>query len=105
MISVGEPRVVAGERPRTPKTMPSACEGLVRKAWHKLPSLRPSFPQLLPTLRAIEESLPLGAALEEHQGRRGVEAVRELARLESLLQPVQPGENGGRRRRRGRWWW
>lgn len=56
-------KVVAGERPRTPKTMPSACEGLVRKAWHKLPSLRPSFPQLLPTLRAIEESLPLGAAL------------------------------------------
>ena len=55
--------MVAGERPRVPKTVPSACEGLLRKAWHKTPSLRPPFAQMLPTLRAIEELLPLGAAL------------------------------------------
>ena len=31
---------------------------LLRKAWHKSPSLRPTFAAMLPTLRAIEEARP-----------------------------------------------
>jgi len=55
-------RVVNGERPPTPKTMPHACEGLLRKAWHQHSSLRPRCEQLVTTLRAVEQTLPLGAS-------------------------------------------
>ena len=42
--------------------MPHACEGLLRKAWHQMASLRPRCEQILTTLRAVEETLPLGAS-------------------------------------------
>ena len=58
-------KVVEGERPRTAKTMPHACEGLLRKLWHQHASLRPSFKEALPRLRSIEESLPLGSKMLE----------------------------------------
>ena len=58
-------KVVEGERPRTAKTMPHACEGLLRKLWHQHAALRPSFKEAIPRLRTIEESLPLGSRMLE----------------------------------------
>jgi len=55
-------RVVKGEIPPTPRTMPHACEGLLRKAWHQHASLRPKCVQILSTLKAVEQTLPLGAS-------------------------------------------
>ena len=51
-------KVVAGGRPPVPRTMPFACEGLLKKAWHATPSLRPSFSELLPALHGVHDSLP-----------------------------------------------
>ena len=56
-------KVVAGERPRTSSTMPRACDGFLRKAWHQNAKMRPTFEQALGTLREVLETLPLGAAL------------------------------------------
>ena len=36
-------RVVKGERPPTPRTMPTACEGLLRRMWHQTASIRPTI--------------------------------------------------------------
>lgn len=55
-------KVLAGERPPVAKTVPVACGGLLRKAWHTTPALRPHFEALIGTLRTIEENLPLGSA-------------------------------------------
>ena len=56
-------KVLAGERPRMVRTMPHACEGLLRKAWHQNGKLRPTFSQMIETLQAVEETLPMGSAL------------------------------------------
>lgn len=53
-------RVVKGERPPTPRTMPHACEGLLRKAWHQHASLRPRIEQVVTTLQSVEQNLPQG---------------------------------------------
>jgi len=52
-------RVLNGERPRTPRTMPHACEGLLRKAWHQSAVLRPTISQVVTTLKSIHEQLPV----------------------------------------------
>ena len=56
-------KVVGGERPRTSTTMPRACDGLVRKAWHQNAKMRPTFEQVLVMLREVLETLPMGASL------------------------------------------
>ena len=42
-------KVVEGQRPRTERTMPRACDGLLRKAWHQDAKMRPTFEQARPT--------------------------------------------------------
>ena len=41
-------KVVEGQRPRTERTMPRACDGLLRKAWHQDAKMRPTFEQARP---------------------------------------------------------
>lgn len=56
-------RVADGGRPPVSSTLPTAAERLVQKAWHQNATLRPKFDAIVPVLRAVEEALPLGAAL------------------------------------------
>lgn len=51
-------QVTAGERPPTPRTMPFACEALLKKLWHTTPSVRPTFAEALPSLEMVLEGLP-----------------------------------------------
>eukprot|EP00322_Chrysochromulina_rotalis_P028322 CAMPEP_0115870672 /NCGR_PEP_ID=MMETSP0287-20121206/22451_1 /TAXON_ID=412157 /ORGANISM="Chrysochromulina rotalis, Strain UIO044" /LENGTH=339 /DNA_ID=CAMNT_0003325409 /DNA_START=29 /DNA_END=1048 /DNA_ORIENTATION=- len=51
-------RVTVGERPPIPRTMPSACEGLLKKLWHTTPASRPTFPDALRSLEAVCDMLP-----------------------------------------------
>lgn len=62
-------KMVAGERPKSPPTMPHACEGLLRKAWHQSAVLRPKLePVVVDSLRRIEDALPSGATLGFSKG-------------------------------------
>lgn len=54
-------KVVAGERPPTPKAMPLQCESLLKKLWHKSSSLRPTFAEAIPLLESVLTNLPAGA--------------------------------------------
>ena len=53
-------KVTAGERPPTPRTMPYACEALVKRLWHATPALRPTFAEALPQLQSVNDVLPVG---------------------------------------------
>ena len=55
-------KATAGERPPIPRTMPHACESLVRKLWHQTPAQRPTFAEAIPALEAIRDVLPGGGA-------------------------------------------
>ena len=55
-------KVVEGQRPRTERTMPRVCDGLLRKAWHQDAKMRPTFEQVIVTLREVEEALPRGTS-------------------------------------------
>jgi len=55
-------KVTSGDRPSIPRTMPYACEALVRKLWHATPALRPAFPEVVPSLEAVFDGLPAGGS-------------------------------------------
>ena len=55
-------KVTGGERPPVPRTMPTVCEGLLRKLWHASPTLRPAFTEVIPKLEAVMENLPNSGA-------------------------------------------
>ena len=62
-------KVTAGERPPTPRTMPYACEALVKRLWHATPALRPTF--------ATRDFVPI--ELAPLRGQRGrLESVPRL---------------------------
>jgi len=52
-------RVIKGERPPTPRTMPTAGEGLLRKMWHQIASIRPAADKVATSLRTVEQNLPV----------------------------------------------
>jgi len=58
-------KVTAGGRPSTPRTMPYACESLVKKLWHSSASLRPTFAEALPMLHDVLATLPVDRALNK----------------------------------------
>ena len=74
-------KVASGERPRKASTMPSACEGLVRRMWHQTASIRPSFAQAIESLKTIQESLPLARSSHREVSRRFADAADEFAAL------------------------
>jgi len=76
-------KVTAGERPRTPRTMPSACEGLVRNLWHAKAAVRPTFAEALPQLESLLETLP-GDRLNSSLGRMPMDALDSLDSLAGL---------------------
>lgn len=51
-------KVEKGERPPIARTMPYACEGLVKKLWHGTPALRPSMADALVALDGVLDTLP-----------------------------------------------
>mmetsp|Transcript_59628 Transcript_59628/g.118474 ORF Transcript_59628/g.118474 Transcript_59628/m.118474 type:complete len:122 (+) Transcript_59628:881-1246(+) len=55
-------KVTSGERPSIPRTMPYACEALVRKLWHATSTLRPTFAEVVPSLEAVLDTLPAGSS-------------------------------------------
>lgn len=56
------PQVTAGDRPLVPRTMPYACEALVRKLWHEVPAQRPPFSDAIPSLETVMDALPGGGS-------------------------------------------
>lgn len=74
-------KVTAGERPARPSTMPMQCESLLRKLWHQSASLRPTFDEAIPPLRAVQEALP-GASSSRALG--GIDALDALDSLAGL---------------------
>ena len=64
-------KVVAGERPPSPRSMPLQCESLLSRLWHKAASLRPSFAEALPLLEAVLDNLPAGVPTSRGYGCGG----------------------------------
>ena len=88
-------KVASGERPRKASTMPSACEGLVRRMWHQTASIRPSFAQAIDSLKAIQESLPLARSSHREVSRRFADAADEFAALAAAQEDESESEEEG----------
>ena len=73
-------KVTAGERPPVQRTMPSACEGLLRKLWHASAASRPAFADALPKLDAVLDTLPS----DNRSGLGGSLGMDSLDALDSL---------------------
>lgn len=83
-------KVTAGERPPTPRTMPFACESLVKKLWHATPAMRPTFAEVLPSLHSVLETLP-GESLNSSLKGMPMDALDSLDALAGLaLKPTRP---------------
>ena len=79
--------VVKGDRPPLPRTMPYACENLLRKLWHANAASRPTFADALPQLNAVLETLP-GDGLNRSLGLGGMDALDSLDdAMGALLKP------------------
>ena len=79
-------KVISGERPPTPRTMPFSCESLVKNMWHATPAMRPSFAEVLPQLESIYGTLPVDhRGLDRSLGRgTGRDALDSLDSLDAL---------------------
>ena len=55
-------KVVSGERPHVPTTVPTAVGSLIRSAWDGDGKRRPRFEKVVPLLEEVEESLPSGTS-------------------------------------------
>lgn len=80
-------RVTAGERPPTPRTMPYACEALLKKLWHATATLRPSFADALLALERVIEALPSGHS--SLGGGMPLDSLDALSFLSLKPQPLQ----------------
>jgi len=86
-------KVTAGERPPTPRTMPYACEALLRKLWHATPALRPSFGEALPQLQGILETLPV-QTVDSAINRMPLDALDSLDALAGMqIRPQTAGRS------------
>ena len=56
-------KVVAGERPPVSRTMPYACESLLKRLWHATPADRPTMAEAIPSLEAVVGTLPSDRAM------------------------------------------
>jgi serine/threonine protein kinase len=75
-------KVAAGERPPVPRTMPYACESLLRKLWHTTPASRPSFVEVIPAIEAVLDTLPSDrSALGGSLGMDSLDALDSLTSL------------------------
>jgi hypothetical protein len=84
-------KVIAGERPPTPRTMPYSCETLLKRLWHATPARRPTFDDALHSLDAVIDALPTGHSV----GRAPIDSLDSLDSLAGLsLMPQQRGTRG-----------
>ena len=50
-------RIEGGERPKLPSSCPEALASLLKASWHKQPSSRPSFTEIIKTLTSVKRDL------------------------------------------------
>ncbi len=71
-------KVIKGERPAVPRTMPYACESLLRKLWHQTAAQRPDFDAALAAVHGVHDALPLGS---EMAARAPMDSLDDFAAL------------------------